>query len=138
MNRHNHCFVIGNLGHDPVERSRSTKGGPIVGFSIAENVQTFDAETHQYKPVHTNWFNVTAFGNLAERIKHGLKKGDRVAIQGRMKVSKFTTKSGEERSGFEILADEVAIWQPLAQTRAEDRLEEREDEGPPLKEALPF
>lgn len=135
MSRHNHCFVIGNLGQDPVERSRNPKSGPVVGFSVAENVQTFDSEARQYRTLHTNWFNVTAFGALADRVKAGLKKGDRVAVQGRMKVTKFTTKSGEERTGFEILADEVAIWQPLAAAATQDRPASEEE---PPKEALPF
>jgi single-stranded DNA-binding protein len=30
-----------------------------------------------------------------------------------MKVSKYKDRSGEERTGFEILADEVALWQSL-------------------------
>jgi single-strand DNA-binding protein len=112
MSRNNSCFVVGNLGMDPVERARS-ENGPIVGFSVAENVQTFDPETKEYKTVHTNWFNVTAFGSTADRIKRHLKKGDRVAVQGRMKVSKYTGKDGEEKNGFEIIADEVALWKTI-------------------------
>ncbi len=109
----NTCFVIGNIGSDPIERARSEKSGPIVGFSVAENVQTYDKETRQYKTLHTNWFNVTAFGNLAERTKISIRKGDRVAVQGRMKISKFTDKSGQDRTSFEIIAEEIAHWQPL-------------------------
>lgn len=109
----NTCFVIGNIGSDPVERARSEKTGAIVGFSVAENVQTYDKETRQYKTLHTNWFNVTVFGNLAERTKNNVRKGDRVAVQGRMKVSKFTDKSGQDRTSFEIIAEEIAHWQAL-------------------------
>jgi single-strand DNA-binding protein len=109
----NTCFVIGNIGSDPVERARSEKTGPIVGFSVAENVQTYDKETRQYKTLHTNWFNVTVFGNLAERTKNNVRKGDRVAVQGRMKVSKFTDKTGQDRTSFEIIAEEIAHWQTL-------------------------
>src|SRR6478672_11029751 len=110
----NTCFVVGNIGSDPIERARSEKSGPIVGFSIAENVQTYDKETRQYKTLHTNWFNITVFGNLAERAKQNVHKGDRVAIQGRMKVAKFTDKSGQERTAFEIIADEIAHWKALS------------------------
>lgn len=109
----NSCWVIGNLGSDPVERSRHPKTGPVVGFSIAENVSSYDEILKNYKILHTNWFHVTAFGQIAERIKAHLKKGDRVAIQGKMKISKFTSKSGEEKTGFEILADDVAYWKSL-------------------------
>lgn len=114
MSKTNHCFIIGNLGQEPTERSRSAKAGPIVGFSVAENVQAYDEEAKEYKTVYTNWFNVTAFGNLAERAKKSLHKGERVAIQGRMKIAKFKDKAGEERSGFEIIADDIAIWKTLS------------------------
>lgn len=114
MTCHNSCFVVGNLGMDPIEKSRGEKFGPVVKFTIAENVVRFDENTKSFETVHTNWFSVTAFGQLAEKAKAQLKKGNRVIVQGRMKVTKFTDRSGEERSGFEILADEVAIWKSLS------------------------
>lgn len=77
---------------------------------------------------HTNWFHVTAFGKVAEKAKAGLKKGSRIAVHGRMKVSKFTDRSGEERNGFEILADEVALWKSLPSHLGEVSGAEEQDE----------
>jgi single-strand DNA-binding protein len=138
MSKNNQCFVVGNLGMDPQERARTEKAGPIVGFSVAENVQQYDAEAKEYKTLHTNWFNVTAFGNIGERAKRGLRKGDKVAIHGRMKVSRFTDKSGEERSGFEIIADEIAIWKPLASAHQNASSQPGSAEAGNSKEDLPF
>ncbi len=117
MSRTNQCMVVGNLGADPKERG-ATKSGPIVGFSVAENVQALDEETGEYKTVHINWFNVTSFGSIAERAKKHLKKGDRVMVQGRMRVSQYEDKQGEKRTSFEIIADEVALWRPLPSLKA--------------------
>src|SRR4051794_37401894 len=108
MNKNNYCLIVGNLGGDPVEKGRSQKVGLIVTFSVAENVQSFDETSGTYKTTHTNWFPVTLFGGLAERAVRSLKKGERVIVQGRMKISKYTDKVGEEKSGFEILATDVA------------------------------
>jgi single-strand DNA-binding protein len=113
MNRHNTCLVVGNIGADPAERGRGGKGGPVVAFTVAENVRAYDEDTGDFKTTHTNWFPVTTFGNVAERARKHLRKGDRVVVQGRMKISKYTDRSGEERSGFEIIADEVALWKSL-------------------------
>lgn len=113
MQKTNHLFLIGNLGADPAERGRSEKSGPIVGFPVAENVRSFDRESNEFRTVHTNWFQVTVFGNLAERVKAHLRKGDRIALQGQIKSSRYTDKSGEERTGFEIIAEDVAIWNSL-------------------------
>ncbi|HUP58436.1 MAG TPA: single-stranded DNA-binding protein, partial [Bdellovibrionota bacterium] len=105
--------LVGNLGADPIERAKATDSGPVVKFNVAENVQTYEAETRTFKTVHTNWFTVTAFGPLAERVRAGLKKGDRVAVHGRMKATQYQDKNGEDRFGFEIIADQVALWQSL-------------------------
>src|SRR4051812_42643397 len=99
MHKTNHCFLVGNLGADPIvrvpgqgqgsqDRGKASDFGPVVKFNVAENVQTYDEESRSFKTVHTNWFTITTFGALAERVQASLKKGDRVAIQGRMKSSK--------------------------------------------------
>jgi single-strand DNA-binding protein len=98
---------------DPVEKGRSPKFGPVVKFTVAENVNRYNEKAKTFETVHTNWFQVTAFGTVAERAKDNLKKGSHVVVQGRMKISKFTDRAGEERTGFEILADEVALWKSL-------------------------
>lgn len=134
MSKTNTCFVVGNLGNDPIERGRTEKSGPVVGFTVAENVQTFDQESKTYKTLHTNWFPVTAFGNTAERIRKHLKKGDRVAIQGRMKIAKYADKAGEERSGFEIIADDVAVWKTLPSANASPQAGSNSS----IDEPLPF
>src|SRR4051794_28223665 len=98
MSQHNRCFVVGNIGMDPVERARSEEFGPVVKFSVAQNVTQFDEQTKEHKTIHTNWFQITAFGTVGERVKSHLKKGDRVAVHGRMKVAKYQDKAGEERT----------------------------------------
>jgi single-strand DNA-binding protein len=107
MECHNSCFIVGYLGSDPSERGDIEKSDSVVKFSIAESVTCFDRESECDETVHTNWFQVTAFGGVADKIKRNLKKGERVAVHGRMKVSKFMDRSGVERNRFEILADEV-------------------------------
>jgi single-strand DNA-binding protein len=146
MNKTNHCFLIGNLGADPVERGRSEKSGPIVGFPIAENVRSFDRESGEFKTVHTNWFQVTIFGSLAERVKTSLKRGDRIALQGQIKSSRYTDKAGEERTGFEIIAEDVGLWQPLPAANGRDAkaaspteaTTRRRRESGAREESLPF
>lgn len=136
MSKTNQCMLVGNLGADPVERARTEKTGAIVSFTVAENVQVFEKETKSFKTVHTNWFPVTAFGTTAERVKKHLKKGDKVVVQGRMKMAKFTDKAGEERTGFEIVADDVAVYQLLPSANAD--ASSHGQHGSFNEEALPF
>jgi single-strand DNA-binding protein len=138
MSKTNQCLVIGNLGADPEVRG-SAKSGSIVGFTIAENVQNFDEATQKYKTVHTNWFNITSFGQIAERSKTHLKKGDRVIVQGKMRVSQYQDKSGEKRSGFEIIADEIALWKPLPSSQSnQEREQSNVSNIIDLEDDLPF
>jgi single-strand DNA-binding protein len=138
MSKTNQCLVIGNLGADPEVRG-SAKSGSIVGFTIAENVQNFDEATQKYKTVHTNWFNITSFGQIAERSKIHLKKGDRVIVQGKMRVSQYQDKSGEKRSGFEIIADEIALWKPLPSSHGnQEREQSHVSNIIDLEDDLPF
>lgn len=136
MSKTNSCFLIGNLGIDPVERARS-ENGPVVGFTVAENVQVYDKESRQYKTVHTNWFQVTAFGTLAERARGSLHKGDRVAIQGRMKVSKYSDRAGVERNSFELIADDIGTWHSLPGSAGQGSGRQSPSAAPDLDEAAP-
>jgi len=132
MSRTNYCFIVGNLGSEPVERGRTEKAGPIVGFPIAENVQAFDTNSKQFNTIHTNWFQVTAFGQIAEKAKRGLHKGDRVAVHGKLKVSKYKSKTGEDRTSVEIIADEVGLWKSLPSSASTSKEEEVETDDIPF------
>lgn len=65
MFKNNRFFLVGNTGVDPVERARS-ETGPIVEFTLAENVQKLEKDSKKHTTVHTNWFQITTFGNMAE------------------------------------------------------------------------
>lgn len=117
--KNNYCYLVGNLGMDPAERGKGKSS--VVGFSVAENVSKYNEETKAYETLHTNWFNVTAFGELADAAKRQLRRGDRVTIEGRMRMSKYLSKSGEEKVGFEILADKLTPWHRAPKLDIDDK-----------------
>lgn len=105
MRSTNFIFVTGNIGSD-VEAKKLASGEDVVRLSIAESVSKPNTKTGEFEQVHTNWIPVTAFGSLANRAIHSLKKGDRVTVLGTVKISSYE-KDGENRRGFEIIADTI-------------------------------
>ncbi|MBS1250852.1 MAG: Single-stranded DNA-binding protein [Chloroflexi bacterium] len=102
----NKVMIIGNLGRDP--EMRYTKSGrPMTTFSVATNRNwvSSDGERHE----ETQWFNVVAWGKLAETCDKYLKKGKQVYIEGRLQIRKWDDADGNERESAEIVAREMLM-----------------------------
>ncbi|PRW59641.1 chloroplastic-like isoform B [Chlorella sorokiniana] len=54
------------------------------------------------------WINVEAWGPLAERAEAVLQKGDRVAVQGRLRLNKWEDAAGTKRSSWRITANSIS------------------------------
>lgn len=111
MRASNLFTVSGNIG-GPVE-IRDAAGVDVARLSVAESVARLNGETGQYEVTHTNWIPITAFGSLARRAAYGLKKGERVTVIGSIKTTSFE-KDGENRKGFELIAESIERTQILA------------------------
>ena len=102
----NKVMVIGHLGRDP-EMRYTPSGRPVTSFSIASNRswKTSDGE----KRSETEWFNVVAWGSLAEICNQYLKKGQQVYIEGRLQTRKWEDDGGNQHSKTEIIAREMIM-----------------------------
>jgi single-strand DNA-binding protein len=99
----NYVQLIGNLGQD-VELKEFESGMKRASFSVA----TTDHFTNNKgeKSEKTEWHNVIAWGNLAEKMTSSLGKGDQVLIQGSIAHRKYEDTSGVTRYITEIVAGE--------------------------------
>ncbi|OQX60881.1 MAG: single-stranded DNA-binding protein [Anaerolinea sp. 4484_236] len=100
----NKVLIIGNLGHDPEMRS---SGQPMTKFRVAANRSwtSPDGERHQ----ETEWFNIVAWGKLAEICNQYLNKGDQVYLEGRLHTRQWNDANGNQRSTTEIVAQEMIM-----------------------------
>jgi len=71
----NKVMIIGKLGRNP-EMRYTPSGRPVTSFSVATNRSWVNAERERRE--ETEWFNVVAWGNLAEICKQYLTKGQQV------------------------------------------------------------
>ena len=102
----NKIQIIGHLGKEP-EMRYTPSGKPVTTFTVAvsRSWNTGDGERHS----ETEWFNIVAWGNLAEICKQYLTKGQQVYIEGRLQTRKWDDKEGAKHTSVEIVANEMMM-----------------------------
>lgn len=129
----NKVQIIGHLGRDP-EMRYTPSGRPVTTFSVAttRSWKTSDGERRE----ETQWFNVVAWGSLAEICNQYLKKGRQVYIEGRLQTRRWEDDDGNKRSTTEIVAREMIMLgdrrdrEESEDEHADETLDEEEEEFP--------
>lgn len=100
----NRVQLIGNLGMDP-EMVTFENGKKLAKFSVATSEVYYD--TKGEKVEDTQWHNVVAWGNLAERTEKYLKKGSSLALDGKLVYRTYEDKEGQKKYMTEIVMNEM-------------------------------
>src|SRR3954471_6650752 len=95
----NRVVLAGNLTRDP-ELRFTQEGVPVAGFGIAVNRVRSKSEA-------VDFFNVSAWRELGERVANYKKKGDPVLVEGRLQYRTWQTPDGTKRSAVDVVADNV-------------------------------
>lgn len=102
----NKVMVIGNVGRDP--EMRFTPGGQAVTtFSVASSRRWRGQDNEQKE--HTEWFNVVAWGRLAERCNQWITKGSKVYIEGRLETRSWDGQDGQKHYRTEVIASDMRL-----------------------------
>jgi len=125
----NKVMIIGRLGRDP-EMRYTPSGRPVTTFSVAtsRNWTTSDGE----RRVETEWFNIVAWGNLAEICKQYLTKGQQVYIEGRLQTRHWDDQEGNKHTSVEINANEMIMLGERREADENGSAESTEDEEFPF------
>jgi single-strand DNA-binding protein len=113
----NKVLIIGNLVRDPVINFLPS-GTQVVEFSIAYN-RRFKVNDEWREETH--FFDVRAYGRLAETLGTKLFKGYTVVIEGSLRQDRWIDKEGRPQSKVRIVATSVRI---IRKPRAEGPIEE--------------
>ena len=110
----NRVTISGNLTRDP--ELRATPGGTqVLSFGVAVNDRRKNQQTGQWED-QPNFIDCTLFGNRAEALSRILRKGMKVAVEGRLRQSRWQDKqTGQNRSKIEVIPDEVDLMQQQQQ-----------------------
>ena len=94
----NNVTLIGRLTADPVTKYLPS-GSAVVEFSIANNYYVSTKDTTE-----VNYFDVVAFGKMAETVGKYLTKGKQVAISGTLRQERWQDKdTNASRSKVRII-----------------------------------
>ncbi len=95
--------IIGNLGRDP-EMRFVANGNAVVNFPVAVSRSFGSGEERKEE---TEWFNVVAWGKLAEQANQYLQKGRKVYVSGRLATRSWDDNEGVKRYKTEVIANEI-------------------------------
>lgn len=105
--------IIGHAGGDPEQRY--TPGGTeVVTFSIAVNDGRKQPDGTWSDD--TMWVRIACFGNLAQRAREQVERGNIVTVVGRLSARPWTNRDGEPQAGIEVTANTLLVIRPKAQS----------------------
>lgn len=97
--------ILGRVGSDP-NRSQTSTGVPVINFRVASPQRRYDSRSQSWIETGTNWYNVSAFRQLAEHAKASLRLGDGVIVTGRLKLREWES-GGRKGVSADIDADTI-------------------------------
>lgn len=97
----NRVVLIGRLTRDP-EIRYTPSGTAVASFSLA-NSKTFTQTGKKKEQV--SYFDCIAWSKLGEIITEYCKKGQMIAIEGRLQQSRWDDQDGKKRSKVEIVLE---------------------------------
>ena len=100
---YNKVFLIGRLVRDPESRM-TTSGIAVTQFTIAVTRR----RAYQGNPEVTDFLRIVTWRRLAEICGEYLKKGQLIAIEGRLQVDSYE-KDGETRTSVDIVANNMQM-----------------------------
>ena len=120
----NIVILAGNIGQTP--ETRTTQGGTgITHFTLATSRPRYSEgrvvrDENGYRVQDTEWHRITCFNGLAKAIAGNRKKGDLIAIEGRLHYTRWQDSDGNDRYGCEIIAETVDFLSRAKQTENDD------------------
>lgn len=120
----NSIQIIGNLTKDPEGfETKSEKNG--ARLTVAVN--------NKFQEEHTDYFNVTVWGNLAEVCVKHLSKGKKVAVVGRME-----SRTADNKTYWGITANEIEFLTPKTEEGEAKTSTHNRNPEPMEDDGLPF
>lgn len=102
----NKVDLKGNVGVEP-KITVLENGAKVIRFSVATH-EAYKGKEGEFKE-ETTWHNVVAWAAKNMPDFQMIKKGQFVEVSGRLKYSRYKTKTGEDRYTTEIVAARLIL-----------------------------
>ncbi|MDR1447594.1 MAG: single-stranded DNA-binding protein [Candidatus Ancillula sp.] len=109
--------ATGNVVNDPVYFEEKENQRSMVSFRFASTPSRFDKEVEEWIDDETTWFDVSAYGALADNVHQSVTKGQPLVISGVLRTRAWENADGIPNTSNLIKA--VVIGHNLTQGSAE-------------------
>ena len=113
----NKVQLIGRLGQNP-ELKTIDNGKKIVRFTFATDDSYKNSEGQKIK--ETTWHNIVGWNGLADLSGKYLKKGSKVALEGKIVYRTYEDKTGVTKYITEIVLADLMFLDPAKKNGKED------------------
>lgn len=118
----NKIFLIGRISTE-IELRYTQNNMEVVTFNLAVNRDKDNAD----------FIKINAFRQTAKLINDYCKKGDRLAIEGSLRVSNYEDKNGNRKYDYNVLANKIEFLEAKKETKKQVQFENQTDD-----DDLPF
>jgi single-strand DNA-binding protein len=108
-NLRNRVTLIGNLGTQPEVKSFES-GKKKASFALATNDYYKNSEGEKIQD--TQWHNIIAWNQQAEWVENYVKKGQEIALEGKLVSRSYEDKAGITRYITEVVLQEILLLRP--------------------------
>lgn len=105
----NKVMIIGWVDGDPEVR-HTPNGRAVASFSIATPRTWVSSEGERRE--ETDWFNVVAWGSLAELCEKRFSDGLQVYVEGRLQTRGWEDSNGRKHFRTEVVAQDLIALNP--------------------------
>ena len=137
----NSVQLLGRLTKDPEIRYTQTNNIPVASFSLAVN-RRFAKEGEERQ---ADFINIVVWNKTAEFVQKYFKKGQQVAIQGRIQTRTWDDDQGQKHYVTEVVAESVYFAdskkeqsEPVSDMQFENDFEKQVQQYELGKDDLPF
>lgn len=102
----NRVMLSGNITRDPEVRMTASSA-PVLSFGLAVNDRRRNSETGEWEDC-PNFIDCTMFGTRAESISKHMAKGNKIAVDGKLRFSQWE-KEGQRRTKLEVIVEDIEL-----------------------------
>ena len=99
----NKVILLGRLTRDPEERYTQTTNTLVASFTLAVNRRF----VKQGEERQTDFINIVAWNKTGEFVSKYFKKGQQIAVVGRLQTRSYQDNNNQTRYVTEVIAEEV-------------------------------
>ena|SRR5690606_9286442 len=129
----NKTILIGRLTRDP-ELKYTASGKAVANFTLAVN-RPFKNQNGDYE---ADFINCQTWGKTAENLANYQRKGNQIAVVGRIQTRNYENNQGQKVYVTEVVAEQVTFLESKNEQPKQQQPQEPIGEPVDIKDDLPF